>query len=198
MPSLVQTDALFDECRGVSLQEWAYVLGHVWSNRHDVLILMIIRRQSFQMFQTDICFPKHLFLSLTTWQNQFYQDLLDQWGLCLANISICLKTLYKTCACLTLRYMYIKHVHVWHLDICLTKQTLGLTKQGICLYKTLPKLSHTMLYKHCLKRTKEFCFCWYTFPYISKNIFSCPEQPYMSSCLSVGKSVGRTLRKIDP
>ena len=79
------------------------------------------------MFQTDICFPKHLFLTLTGWQNQCYPDLLDQWGLCLANPNVCLKTLYKTCACLTLHNRYLSY-----------EMTLCFTKQGICIYKTEP------------------------------------------------------------
>ena len=104
MPCLVQTEALFDDDKGLSLQEWASfwkIQRLCLANRHGVLFLMRTWRQSFQMFQMDICFPKHLFFLLTVWQNQFYLDLLDQWGLCLANTNICLKTLYK-------------YVHVWN------------------------------------------------------------------------------------
>ena len=124
---LVQTEALFDEDRGLSLKEWA----SVW--KIQTLCLVIQRpclvkqtwcivfnenkKTDFKMFQTDICFLKHLFLSLSWWQNQFYLDLLDQWGLCLANTNICLDTLY---------------VHVWHFitGICLTKQTPCFTKKA--------------------------------------------------------------------
>ena len=131
MPCLVQTEALFDEDRSLSLQEWAsiwkiqrlclatqrpYLVKQIWC-----IVFNENTKTEFYMFQTFICLSKHLFLSLTGWQNQFYLDLLDQWGLFLANMNICLK-----------------HVQVCHFmtDICLIKPTLCFTKQGICLYQT--------------------------------------------------------------
>ena len=119
MPCLVQTETLFDEDRGLSLKEWAYV----WKIQRLCLAIQrscLVKyigcnvfdentKTDFEMFQTDICFLKHLFLSFTGWQNQFYLDFLDQWGLCLANTNICLKTLYKLCACLTLHNIYLSY-----------------------------------------------------------------------------------------
>ena len=67
MPCLVQREALLDKERGPSLKEGAFGKNRysVWSIKHGVLILMRPQRQTFQMFQNDICFPKPLFLSLT-------------------------------------------------------------------------------------------------------------------------------------
>ena len=120
MPCLVQTEALFDEDKGLSLQEWA----SVWKIQRLCLATQrpcLVKqtwcivfhkntKTELHMFQTDICFSKHLFLSLAGSQNQFYLDLLDQWGLCLANMNMCLKTIkviYKTCAGLTLHNRYL-------------------------------------------------------------------------------------------
>ena len=88
MPCLVQTEALFDEDRWISFPECASVwkiqrlclptqrpclVKQTWCIVYDENT-----KTEFLMFQIDICFPKHLFLSLTGWQNQFYLYLLDQ------------------------------------------------------------------------------------------------------------------------
>ena len=102
MPCLVETEALFGEDRCLSLQEWASVwkIQRLWVTTQRPCLVKQIgcivfyenTKTEFYMFQTDICLPKHLFLSLKVWQNQFYIDLFEQWGLWLANTNICLKT----------------------------------------------------------------------------------------------------------
>ena len=88
MPCLVQTEALFDEDRWISFPECASVwkiqrlclptqrpclVKQTWCIVYDEKT-----KTEFLMFKIDIRFPKHLFLSLTGWQNQFYLYLLDQ------------------------------------------------------------------------------------------------------------------------
>ena len=128
IPCLVQTEALFDEDRGLSLQEWASI-GKIQrlclATQRPCLVKQtwcIVFNENTRTYFLNVSnrylFPQtpFPFLSFTGCQNQFYLDLLDQWGLCLADKKICLKTLYNTCACLTLhkRYLSYKTDHLFY------------------------------------------------------------------------------------
>ena len=115
-PCLVQKEARFDEDGCLSLQEWASacmirrlclatwrpcLLKQTWW-----IVFKENTKTFFLMFQTDICVPIQLFLSLTVFKNHFYLDFSDPWGLLLDRTNICLKTFYKTCTCLILHLFY--------------------------------------------------------------------------------------------
>ena len=168
MPCLVQTEALFDEDRGLSLQEWA----SIWkiqrlclATQRPCLVKQIWcivfnenTKTEFYLFQTDICFSQNLFLSLAGWQNQFYLDLLDQWGLCLANMNICLKTIkviYKTCAGLTLHNRYLSYktdplfYQTRHLSLPNKAKQSIYQSLVICLPKSVWGQDRWKHWKHC-------------------------------------------------